>query len=141
MNVDLAAQRAMDHFEKVGFDRLSEPDRILATVWHFAAGVSNSGFSGYYVSRRADLAFYAPSALQKIGAAELAAIATEANALFAPDGPSPDHKVRAEQLRQLGEPVRCQFTALDDRYFDTEEDVDELLETWFLNHPNSLSAG
>ena len=97
--------------------------------------------AGYYVSRRADLAFYAPSALQKIGAAELAAIATEANALFAPDGPSPDHKVRAEQLRQLGEPVRCQFTALDDRYFDTEEDVDELLETWFLNHPNSLSAG
>ena len=141
MNVDLAAQRAMDHFEKVGFDRLSEPDRILATVWHFAAGVSNSGFSGYYVSRRADLAFYAPSALQKIGATELAAIATEANALFGADGPSPDHKVRAEQLRQLGEPGRCQFTALDGPLFGTEEDVDGLLETWVLNHPNSLSAG
>jgi len=141
MNVDLAAQRAMDHFEKVGFDRLSEPDRILATVWEFAAGVSNSGFSGYYTSRRADLAFYAPSALQKIGATELAAIATEANALFGADGPAPDHKVRAEQLRELGEPVQRQFTALDDRYFDTEEDVDELLETWFLNHPKSLSAG
>ncbi len=79
--------------------------------------------------------------MQQIGATELAAIATEANALFGPDGPAPDHKVRAEQLRQLGGPVRRQFTALDDRYFDTEEDVDELLETWFLNHPKSLSAG
>jgi len=141
MNVDLAAERAMDHFEKVGFDRLSESDRILAAVWQFAAGVSNSGFSGYYASRRADLAFYVPTALQQIGAMELAAIATEANALFGADGPAPDHKVRAEQLRQLGDPVRRQFTVLDDRYFDAEEDVDELLETWFLNHSKSLSAG
>ncbi len=131
MNVDLAAQRAMDHLEKVGFDRLSESDRILATVWQFAAGVSNSGFSGYYVSRRADLAFYAPSALQKIGATELAAIVADANALFGAEGPSPESKVRAGQLRQLGEAGPRKLAALDDRYFDCEEDVDELLETWF----------
>jgi len=141
MNVDLAAQRAMDHLAKAGFDRLSESDRILAAVWQFAAGVSNSGFSGYYASRRADLAFYVPTALQQIGSRDLVAIAREANAQFGGDGPSPDPAVRAGQIQQLGEDAFRAFAALDDRYFDTEEDVDELLETWFLNHPNSLSAG
>ena len=74
MNVDLAAQRAMDHLAKVGFDHLSESERILAAVWQFAAGVSNNGFAGYYTSRWADLAFYVPAALQQIGAAGLAEI-------------------------------------------------------------------
>jgi hypothetical protein len=131
MNVDLAAQRAMDHLAKVGFDHLSETDRILAAVWEFAAGVANNGFAGYYTSRWADLAFYAPSALQQIGATGLAEIEREANALFGPDGPSPEPKVRVSQLQQLGAAVQRKLAALDDRYFDVKEDVDELLETWF----------
>jgi len=138
MNVDLAAQRAMDHLAKAGFDRLSESDRILAAVWQFAAGVSNSGFSGYYASRRADLAFYVPTALQQIGSRDLVAIAREANAQF---GGERTKLILAGQIQQLGEDAFRAFAALDDRYFDTEEDVDELLETWFLNHPKSLSAG
>jgi len=131
MNVDLAAQRAMDHLAKVAFDHLSESERILAAVWQFAAGVSNNGFAGYYTSRWADLAFYVPAALQQIGAAGLAEIDRQANALFGPDGPSPECKVRASQLQQLGEAVQRKLAALDDRYFDIKEDVDELLGTWF----------
>ncbi|MBK8478859.1 MAG: DUF4375 domain-containing protein [Opitutaceae bacterium] len=131
MIVDLAAQRAMDHLKKVGFDRLSEAERILATVWQFAAGVANHGFASYYGSRRADLAFHAPAALRAIGAEELATIAAAANAQFGPDGPSSDPKVRAEQLRQFGEPVFRAFDSLEQRYFDAEESVDALFEAWF----------
>ena len=57
MIVDLAAQHAMDRLNEAGFDRISESERILATVWQFAAGVANHGFAGYYGSRRGDLAF------------------------------------------------------------------------------------
>ena len=131
MIVDLAAQRAMDHLAKVGFDRLSESERILATVWQFAAGVANHGFAGYYGSRRGDLAFHAPEALRAIGAGGLAGIAEEANAQFGPGGPSPDPKLRAEQLKQLGEPAFGAFGELEQRYFDAEESIDAHFEAWF----------
>lgn len=115
MIVDLAAQRAMDRFTKVGFDRLSEAERILATVWLFAAGVANHGFAGYYGSRRADLAFHAPAALRAIGAHTLATIAVEANAQFGSAGPSPDPLVRAGQVQRLGDEADRVFEAWFER--------------------------
>ena len=130
MIVDLAAQRAMDRLAKVGFDRLAEHERILATVWQFAAGVANHGFAGYYGSRRGDLAFHAPVALRAIGAEELATLAAEANAQFGAAGPSPDPQARAEQFRQLGTAAEQAFAALEERFFASEEDIDELLERW-----------
>jgi hypothetical protein len=135
MIVDLAAQRAMDQLAKVGFDRLSEADRILATVWQFAAGVANHGFAGYFGSRRGDLAFHAPAALRAIGAGELAKIAEAANAQFGA-GPAPDPKVRAEQIRQLGVESDRVFATLEQRYFDAEESIDALFEAWFARQKN-----
>lgn len=130
----------MDHLAKAGFDRLLESERILATVWQFAAGVANHGFAGYYLSRRGDLAFHAPAALGTIGAAELASIAAEANALFGAAGPSRDPKARAEQVRRLMADGRRVFDELETRYFDSEEDIDELFEAWFLrNHPQAAA--
>jgi hypothetical protein len=131
MIVDLAAQHAMDRLNEVGFDRLSESERILATVWQFAAGVANHGFAGYYLSHRGDLAFHAPEALRAIGANELATIAEEANAQFGPAGPSPEMKVRAEQIQLLAEESHQVFDELERRYFDAEESIDAHFEAWF----------
>lgn len=138
MLVDLAAQHAMDHLKKVGFDHLSEPERILATVWQFAAGVANHGFVGYYLSRRGDLAFHVPAALRAIGANELAKLAEEANAQFGDDGPSPDRAVRTEQLRELGEEEHGVFSVLEKRYFEAEESIDALFEAWYERHKDTL---
>ncbi len=130
MIVDLAAQRAMDRLAKVGFDHLADSERILATVWQFAAGVANHGFAGYYGSRRGDLAFHAPAALRAIGAEELATLAAAANAQFGSAGPAPDPKARAEQIRQLDTAAEQAFAALEERFFASDEDTDELLEQW-----------
>jgi hypothetical protein len=138
MLVDLAAQHAMDRLRDVGFDRLSESERILATVWLFAAGVANHGFLGYYLSHRGDLAFNAPAALRAIGANELATIAEEANAQFGEGGPSPDTKARAEQVAQLGEAAQGSFTALEQRYYDVEESIDAHFEAWYERHKDVL---
>jgi len=138
MIVDLAAQHAMDRLNEAGFDRLSESERILATVWQFAAGVANHGFAGYYLSHRGDLAFYAPEALRAIGANELAKLAEEANAQFGDDGPSPDRAVRTEQLRELGEEEHGVFSVLEKRYFEAEESIDALFEAWYERHKDTL---
>lgn len=140
MIVDLAAQRAMDHLAKVGFDRLSDHERILATVWQFAAGVANHGFAGYYGSRRGDLAFHAPAALRSIGAEELATLAATANAQFGAGGPSSDPKARAEQIRRLGAEAEQTFSALEERFFASEEDTDALLEAWFERQKPTLKS-
>ncbi len=139
MIVDLAAQRAMDQLRKTGFAGLTEAERILATVWQFAAGVANHGFAGYYLSRRGDVAFHAPAALRAIGAHELAAIAAEANAQFGVGGPSPEPQVRAEQLRLLGAEAHRLFEALERRYFEAEESIDALFEAWYERQKNAAT--
>ena len=130
MNTDLAAQDAIDRLNKVGFANLSKLDKTLAACWLFDAGVNNTGFARYYAGKRGNLAFYAPLALRTIGARQLAGIAAEANALFGPEGPSPDRDVRRGQLAALPEAARRAFTLLEERYVNAEEDVDDCLEAY-----------
>ena len=63
MNSDLAAQRALDRLAKVGFEKLSSLDKVLAAVWTFEADVGNRGFSRYFGGSAGDMAYYVPSAL------------------------------------------------------------------------------
>ena len=128
MNTDLASQRALDRLAKAGFDSLSESEKILAAVWLFEAGVGNEGFIGYFSSGRGDLAFYAPVALRSIGATQLAAIASEANALFGPEGAPRDRTSRRELVRAFPASAQAALVALDTRYFNCDEDADDLLE-------------
>ena len=131
----------MDRLREVGFDHLSESERILATVWLFAAGVANPGFAGSYLSHRGDLAFHAPEALRAIGANELATIAEEANAQFGEGGPSPDTRIRAEQVDRLAEAAHGAFAALEQRYYDAEESIDAHFDAWFERQQYATQAG
>ena len=122
MDADLAAQRAFDRLAKFGFEKLTETDKTVAAAWQFAAGVSNAGFARYFSSTRDDLAFYAPTALRNIDAKQLAEIAADANAVFTPDGPPGDRKMRHDRIRMLPESVRRLFDALEVRVDKCDED-------------------
>lgn len=130
MNTDLAAQSAIDRLAEVGFAKLTKAEKTLAACWLFDAGVSNSGFARYYAGKKGDLAFYVPTALKAIGARQLVPIAAEANALFGPDGPSPDREVRRRQLAALPVFARLVFTQLEARYAAAEQDVDDCMEAY-----------
>ena len=95
MNTDIAAQRALDRLEKSGFDALTDTEKTLATTWLIEAGVNNGGFVDFFTSSRGNVAFNTPAALRAIGANQLAAIAVEANSVFAPVDPPLDHNIRA----------------------------------------------
>lgn len=130
MNTDVAAQKAIDRLAKVGFEQLTEPEKILATVWTFAAEVANRGFVKYFSRPAGDTAFYAPVALRKIGAHGLAEIAAKANAIFGAGGPPPDRDARLGLISGLNDTARKSLGALETRYFESSEDVDELLEAY-----------
>jgi hypothetical protein len=130
MNTDVAAQKAFDRLAKVGFEKLTESEKILATVWTFAAEVANHGFVKYYSREAGDTAFYAPAALTRIGASDLAAIAAKANGVFGAAGPPEERQFRLGRVRALDEGARKSLEALETQFFDSPEDVDELLEAY-----------
>lgn len=92
--------------------------------------MANTGFEGYVSSHHGDLAFHAPTALRLIGARELAELAEEANAQFGVDGPVRDRRVRSAQLKAESESAQRTYARLDDRFFASKEDVDELLDAY-----------
>ena len=132
MNSDLAAQQALDRLAKSGFDALSPADRILASVWTFESNVANRGLRQYFTSAAGDMAHFVPGALKTIGAVERADIANRANAIFGVGGRPPDRARRRELAGSLSEEAREALRDLETRFYDSREDVDELLET-FLN--------
>jgi hypothetical protein len=130
MNSDVAAQKAFDRLAKVGFEQLTETEKVLATVWTFAAEVANHGFVKYFSRAAGNTAFHAPAALTAIGAPGLAEIAAKANAVFGDGGPPADRDVRLGLVRALDDKARKSLETLETRYFESPEDVDELLEAY-----------
>jgi hypothetical protein len=132
MNTDLAVQAALDALHRQGYDALSRPNQILAAVWLFESKVANGGFRNYYKSEAGDLARFVPSALAEIGASEMAAIAAEANAVFGAAGPPQEKAERRRMLDNLDASAQQHWITLESRYFECQEDCDELLDC-FLN--------
>jgi hypothetical protein len=132
MNTDLAAQKAFDQLARVGFEKLTDLDKILAAVWTFEAGVANRGFASYFSSSAGDMAFYVPTALRTIGAVGIAEIAAKANNVFGVAGPPKERKERRALVRVFGDETRKTLTALETSFYESPEDIDHLLDL-FLN--------
>jgi hypothetical protein len=125
---DLAYQHALDRLAAVGFDALTEQERDFAAIWQVEARVINDGLVHYYTGAAGDLAFHAPEALARVGAAGKAAIIRAANALFGPAGPPRDRKARQAAVKTLGPQALATIDELERRYSDDPVDVDELVE-------------
>lgn len=130
MNADIAAQKAFDRLDRVGFDALTEKEKTVATVWRFVGKVANEGLRRFFSSSAGDLAFYAPMALRNIGAFKMAEISAKANEIFGAEGPPRDRKVRRELVRAFTKEVIKELEALEAPFYDCSDDVDELLEKY-----------
>jgi hypothetical protein len=130
VNTDIAAQQAFDRMEKVGFDGLTEQEKTVASAWLFVGKVANGGFRGFFRSSAGDLAFYAPTALKKIGAVKLAEIAAKANEVFGAGGPPRDRKARQTAFRSLCKDAMKQLEALEPPFYECPDDVDALLDVY-----------
>jgi Domain of unknown function (DUF4375) len=135
MNTDLAAQKALDRFAKAGFEKLSDSDKILASIWTFEAEVANRGFASYFSSSAGEMAFYVPTALKIIGATGVAQIAASANDVFGDGGPPRPQKERRRRVRAFGDETRKTLTSLESQFYDSPEDVDDLLEIYLDKKP------
>ena len=130
MNIDVAAQKAFDQLARVGFEKLSDSDKILAAVWTFEAGVTNRGFVSYFSSSVGNMAFYVPTALKTIGAIGNAEIAAKANGVFRVASPPKDRNARRPLVRAFSDETRKTLTDLESQLYESPEDIDDLLELY-----------
>jgi hypothetical protein len=130
MNTDVAAQKALDRLAKVGFEMLTENERVSAVVWTFESQVANRGLARYFAGSAGDLAFYAPTAFTAIGAMQKAKIAANANEVFGTGGPPKDRNTRRELVHAFGAEAARSFDALEREFYESPEDADDLLEIY-----------
>ena len=48
MDMPMAAAKAVSKIEEYGFDVLTEPEKVLATIWLLEAEVNNGGFDQFF---------------------------------------------------------------------------------------------
>jgi hypothetical protein len=89
--------------------------------------VNNGGFTQYYFNSTGDLAQFAPTALDTIGATETAKVVRRANALFGPSGPPSDRSLRQDQLEALVQTHEEFFEELDQAFYAYPDDISALL--------------
>lgn len=131
--LDEAFDRACGRYSGSNFDQLDEADKILVTIWSLEGDVNNGGFDQYYFNSSGDLAFFAPIALRRIGAHQMAQITDDANRLFGPEGPARHPDEREAQLLAIA-PNGSELNPWDelDRAFQSYPDDISALLTAFL---------
>jgi hypothetical protein len=83
------SDRVFDRYFKLGYDKLSPPEKVFVCVWDLEAQVNNGGFHQYYFNSSGDHALDTVDALAAIGAKYTAGLVKQANALFGAAGPCP----------------------------------------------------
>ena len=116
--------------EDVGFDGLSESERVYFLVQIADAEVNNGGFhaicynpSGEYGARFSD-------AFAAIGAPEKASLFDELNRIFGDEGLPEDFREREAAHSKLSSSEFDRIDSLDARYYNSEESIESLLRKW-----------
>ena len=122
-----AFEIACTKFNGANFRELDEADQVLLTIWGLEGDVNNGGFDQYYFNSSGNQAFFAPYALQKIGASEMAKIVADANNVFGPNGPPQERAVRQIFLRAITKYRAEPWANLDRAFYSYPNDVSSLL--------------
>ena len=128
--LDEAFQSALSTEAEVGFDALSERDRVLVTIWGLEADVNNGGFDQYFFNSSGDHAFAAVECLRRIGANAMADIVRDATSLFGQDGVPRDRSTRQDALDSFRDDSEEFLDALDTRFIAYPDDLSGLLQNY-----------
>lgn len=121
------ANRALELFWDKPLKKLTEPERVFRAIWELEADVNNGGFAQYYLNSSGDTAWFAPAALEQIGAKQASQIVAQANALFPSSTPQVDRRKRGKQLDKIDEDL---FEPLDEQFMSYPDDLTDLLHAY-----------
>lgn len=147
-SVDLALRNIPEHvkfligvdkkvfarLEKVGFDGLTDAEKVFFCIWTLEGDVNNGGFDQYFFNSWSEYSIETVDAFEKIGASKTAAIIRRANSVFGSSGPAKDRQTRQKQLDSLPESAQEKLNGLDHEFYEYNEDIDKLLYEFVVKH-------
>lgn len=119
-----------DRYAKVGYERLSRPEKLFVCLWGLEGEVNNGGFHQYYFNSSGDHALDTEEFLKAIGANHTADLVKQANALFGAAGPSPERFVRQKQLDVIGDVKTKKMDEIEKEFFEYKDQLGQLLEAY-----------
>jgi len=99
------AESPQARFWRLDFQDLTPAEQVFRAIWELEGQVNNGGFEQYFTNCSGDLAWFAPTALEKIRASKMAVIVQHACAVF-PNGCPADSAERHVQLESVDEEKR-----------------------------------
>jgi hypothetical protein len=108
----------------IGFDALTEPERVVFCLDKLEQEINNGGFEQYFHNSSGDIAAVTPSALRAMGASQVATIVEKALELFPNSQPPIDQSQRQLQMESWG---------------SEEQDTLENINMAFLAYPEPLA--
>jgi hypothetical protein len=128
------------HRSEVGYDNLSQPEKVFVCVWGLEGDVYNGGFEQYYVNPVGDNAREAVDALKAIGARTAEQVVRKANSLFGLGGPSPNRGMRQKEYEMLDQHIKDKLVELEKEYVKDADKVQDLLTEFVRKNPSAFPA-
>lgn len=121
------SKKVFDRLEKVGYDGMTDAEKVFFCIWTLEGDVNNGGFDQYFFNPWSEYSIKTVDAFEKIGASKTASIIRRANSVFGNSGPAKDRTTRQKQLDSLTESGKEKLKGLDDEFYEYHEDIDKLL--------------
>ncbi len=125
---------AYEQEDALGWEGLTEPQRVLIAVRQLIDQVNNGGFAQYFLSSSGDYWQHALSGLRTIGADRDVEILEQAIAKFGSAQPSTDSLVRHRQLSRIAGRKVDVFNVLESEFFADAQDREVLLMRYVIQH-------
>lgn len=114
-------------FWKVSYQELTPVEKVFVSIWELESEVNNGGFLQYFFNSSGDNAAHCVSALEKIGALNVAALVKQANSVFANGEPSADLEIRRPQVEKFSAEQKKFLDELGQKFFKRLDNLTELL--------------
>ena len=127
-----------DRYGKLGYEKLTWPEKVFVCVWGLEGEVNNGGFDQYYFNSSGDHTLDAVPSLEAIGAKHTATLVRQANTLFGEAGPSPDRFARQKQLDVLGNAKTKKMNEIEEKFFTYKDKLGQLLEAYVTKNAEAF---
>jgi len=134
-------QQYPDNFEfvsnklhELGYDNLTEREKMVYTLWWFEGELNNGGFHQYFFNSSGDHANQALTFLENIGAVQVSRLLKEAIKTAFGDLAPVERSERQELLDIDEEKKMEQLDQLDQVFYEIDESITQLLNVFWQNN-------
>jgi hypothetical protein len=126
---------------RLGFDHLSQQEKVLHHVILIELEVEKGGFNAYFFNSSGNYAQDTPEAFDAIGAHQAAKIVRQAISLFPGGGPPRDQATRDALFDLVSDDIAARWRECDQMFRDNMEPIGDMLIEYMKSNRNKIVVG